>query len=251
MDPTAILTEILGKNATGGGLLDGLLKGGRGRAPQPKPAPRTAPKPASAPKPAPPSGGGGLDSILGDLFGGGARKAPQPPASNAPAPGGGGDILAELDRAARRRGVDLGKGSGGGLGDVFRMPEPEPEPPPPPKHVQDQATLLIRAMCNAAKVDGKIDEAEQEAILGRLGDVGREELDFVRKEINSPLDLDAYVRTVPADLAPQVYAFSALAVNVDTLREAAYLGRLAQALGLDNETCNEIHRKVGAAPLYA
>ena len=107
-------------------------------------------------------------------------------------------------------------------------------------------------MCNAAKVDGEIDRNEQDAILGRLGDnIGQAELDFVRRELNSPLNLDDYCDSVPQHLAPQVYAFSLLAIKLDTLTEAAYLGRLAAGLELDNKTCNEIHKQIGAPCLYA
>ena len=109
----------------------------------------------------------------------------------------------------------------------------------------------IRAMCNAAKVDGKIDRNEQDAILDRLGDVGRAEIDFVRRELNAPLDLEDYCDTVPDDLAPQAYAFSVLAIKLDTLNEAAYLGRLAAALEIEPKTCNEIHQQLGAPSLYA
>jgi uncharacterized membrane protein YebE (DUF533 family) len=106
-------------------------------------------------------------------------------------------------------------------------------------------------MCHAAKVDGAVDRQEQEAILGRLGDVTEEGLDFVRKELDSPLDVDQFCRSVPVDLVEQVYAFSIMAIQLDTLKEAAYLGRLAQGLGVDERTCNALHSKVGAPSLYS
>ena len=105
-------------------------------------------------------------------------------------------------------------------------------------------------MCNAAKVDGAVDRQEQDAILGRLGNVTKEELDFVRKELNSPLDVTQFCRSVPDDLSEQVYAFSVMAIQLDTLKEAAYLGRLAQGLSMDEGTCNSLHAKVGAPSLY-
>jgi uncharacterized membrane protein YebE (DUF533 family) len=42
-----------------------------------------------------------------------------------------------------------------------------------------------------------------------------------------------------------------MAIKLDTLNEAAYLGRLAAGLELDTKTCNQVHKKVGAPCLYA
>jgi uncharacterized membrane protein YebE (DUF533 family) len=52
-------------------------------------------------------------------------------------------------------------------------------------------------------------------------------------------------------LAEQVYAFSVLAIKLDTLAEAAYLGRLGSGLELDPEKCNEIHKQMQAPCIYA
>jgi uncharacterized membrane protein YebE (DUF533 family) len=119
------------------------------------------------------------------------------------------------------------------------------------EHETDDVATLIRAMCNAVKVDGEIDRAEQDTILKRIGDVGREEIEFVRRELAAPLDLEQYCDTVPPHLNEKVYAFSVLAIKVDTLREAAYLGRLCSALELDPRTCNAIHEQHGAPCLFA
>ena len=110
---------------------------------------------------------------------------------------------------------------------------------------------LIRAMCNAAKVDGDIDRTEQDAILGRLGDVSRDEIDFVRRELGSPLDIDGFCDSVPDELAQHAYAFSVMAIKIDTISEAAYLGRLGAGLELDTGVCNDIHEQVGAPCIYA
>ena len=106
-------------------------------------------------------------------------------------------------------------------------------------------------MCHAAKVDGSVNRQEQDAILGRLGDVTEEELGFVRKELDAPLDVTQFCRSVPDDLAESVYAFSMMAIQLDTLKGAAYLGRLAQGLHLDGRTCEALHSKVGAPILFA
>ena len=77
----------------------------------------------------------------------------------------------------------------------------------------------------------------------------QDEIRFVQAELQSPLDVSEFCRSVPRDLAQQVYAFSCMAINLDTLNEAAYLGRLGEGLGLSAEVCNDIHRQLGSPPL--
>jgi Protein of unknown function (DUF533). len=55
---------------------------------------------------------------------------------------------------------------------------------------------------------------------------------------------------ITSDIAPQVYAVSLMAINVDTPAEAQYLQQLAQGLGLDAQAVNGIHAQLGLTPLY-
>ena len=159
---------------------------------------------------------------------------------------------------ASPRQVPAGGGLGGLLGEIFgrgktSQPAPSPAPrtvPQQQSHDHDQGVLLIRAMCNAAKVDGSIDKAEQEAILSRLGEVSQDEIDFVRKELAAPLDVDDFCRCVPECMASDIYGISLMAIALDSMREAAYLGRLAGGLRLDTETCNQLHQKLGAPLIF-
>jgi len=81
-----------------------------------------------------------------------------------------------------------------------------------------------------------------------LGDeVDQAEIDFLQSELAAPLDVDAFARSVPADLAANVYALSVMTVKVDTPQEAQYLKQLAQGLNLDNQTLGEIHQQLGLA----
>lgn len=164
------------------------------------------------------------------------QPAPRVEASprQAPQSGGGlGDLLGQI--------------FGGGGGGTAAAPPVQQQPD---RSTQEQAVLLIRAMCNAAKVDGDIDKAEQEAILSRLGKVTQDEIDFVRKELASPLDLGAFCRSVPDHLASEIYGFSVMAIALDSMQEAAYLGRLAGGLDLEVETCNQLHQKLGAPQIF-
>jgi uncharacterized membrane protein YebE (DUF533 family) len=113
-----------------------------------------------------------------------------------------------------------------------------------------QAELLIEAMINAAKADGRVDASEEQAILGRLGDLDDEEMAFVRRKLQGPADAREFATRVPAGLAREVYATSLLAMELDERSEALYLRDLAQGLGLDASACNDIHREMGAPAIF-
>lgn len=114
----------------------------------------------------------------------------------------------------------------------------------------DDAALLIRAMCNSAKADGRVDESEVEAILGQLGELEPDDENFLRNELQTPLDLDGFIRDIPSNMGEQVYAVSLLSIEVDNINEEHYLSALAQGLGLDKNSVNELHDEVGAARIF-
>ena len=212
MDAVKLLGSLLGNNATGGNLLGSLLGKATGGG---------AATGGAA--------GGGIGSMLGGLLGGGGGST-----------GGAGGMLGSL----------LGGGAAGGLlGSLMGGGSKEEAAAPTPAAPQaDQATLLIRAMCNAAKADGQVDQTEQQNIIGRLGnDVDQAEIDFLKSELSAPLDVAGFVSSVPADLAANVYAMSVMTIKVDTPQEAQYLQQLAQGLKLDNSTLGEIHKQLGVA----
>jgi uncharacterized membrane protein YebE (DUF533 family) len=110
----------------------------------------------------------------------------------------------------------------------------------------DQAQLLITAMLNGAKADGRIDSKEEEKILAQLGDVGKEEQEFLRAQLRAPVDANALARAVPAGMKSEVYAMSLLGIELDDRKEAQYLLDLAKALGLSGAECTRIHKQLGA-----
>ena len=251
MDAVKLLGALLGNNATGGNLLGSILGGGgRQAAPQQQSggAAELLKGILGAAGGAQRSGGGGglggLGGLLGGVLGGGG----------APSGGGGAssNILGGLLKGAIAK--QMGGGGGGAnpmdlLGGLLGgggQPEPEPEVSQPQMQAaNDQATILIRAMCNAAKSDGSVDQAEQQAIIGRLGELDQQEVAFLQQELSSPLDADGFARSVPRELAPQVYALSVMTVKVDTRAEVQYLTQLAQGLGLDQQTLDAIHQQAG------
>ncbi len=109
----------------------------------------------------------------------------------------------------------------------------------------EEAIILIRAMANAAKADGEVDQAEIDAIISRAGDLDEEAEAFVRSELASPLDLDAFIDSVPGGMEAQVYTMSLLPIEVDTAAEADYLADLRIGLGMSDEQVAEIHEALG------
>jgi uncharacterized membrane protein YebE (DUF533 family) len=121
------------------------------------------------------------------------------------------------------------------------------KPDPTQNHSSD-AVLLIRAMIAAANADGVIDVQERSRILEKLKSVSlsQEEHEFIVHELLAPQDLAGIVSAVPSDdLSRQVYAVSLMAIEVDTDAERQYLRDLAQRLGLDEATTNNIQAQLG------
>lgn len=142
----------------------------------------------------------------------------------------------------------MARGGGGGassmLGDLFGGDDDKAEAAAANLDDED-AEILIRAMCNAAKADGTVDETEMKNIVERLGDLSADEETFLRHELSSPLDLEAFIPTVPSGMENEVYTMSVLAIDIDTGAEADYLARLAQGLNISDDTRGKIHEALG------
>lgn len=116
--------------------------------------------------------------------------------------------------------------------------------------VEDRARLLLSAMIAAAKADGYIDRAEEEAIFGRIDDLDldAEEKGLLMDEMRRPLSIDEIVRRVSnPEVAVEVYTASVLAIDPDDPAERAYLDLLAARLRLQPELVAEIRRTTDEA----
>ena len=186
---------------------------------------------------------GGLGALAGAILGGGGK-------SMAGAMGGGAlALLGSLalkamrsasEKSAEKPTLDPATSLDAGL----RAPQNEAEK----QQLQSIASLTVRAMINAAKADGRIDEAEMERIVGNVkeNELGREEVEFLVAELRKPMDTDDLVRLVPnTQVACQVYAASLLAVTLDTEAEKRYLRELATKLRIDPHVVAHLHRAVG------
>ena len=226
MNAIRLLTGLLGNRSLssglGGKLLGGLLGGGGGA-----------------------TGGGGLGSVLGSVLGGGGGQA------------GGGGLGGMLGGMLGGGGAEEQQQAGGGgigglLGSVLGGGGSAPEIPQEHQaEANDQATVLIRAIVNAAKSDGRIDQSEQDNIVSKLGDdVSEDEVNFLKSEFAAPLDVAGFARSVPKGLEQQVYFLSLTSIELDTQEEAKYLGQLAQAMNLAPDTCNQIHDQLKAPRIF-
>lgn len=176
-------------------------------------------------------GRGGLGDVLGGLLGGAAV-------------GGAAGRLAQKDSQPRN------DATFGQLFDDALSHDGEPQVTPTPEQ-NALAGLMLRAMIQAAKCDGHIDDAERQRLLGHLGnDLDEDERQFIREQMTAPVDAAALARDVPDGMQSQVYLMSLLAIDFDNEAEARYLNDLAVAMGLDRTTVNDIHREAGVMPLY-
>lgn len=176
---------------------------------------------------------GGLNDILGQLSG-----------SN----GGLGGLLGGLAKQMQA-GQQTNQGS---FGDVLNSQfDGNPTQAIQPSADQEAvAGLMIRAMVQAAKSDGKLDEGERQKLIARLRDLGPEEQRFVQDELNAPVDIEGLARQTPRGLEQQIYTMSVMGIDLDTQQEAQYLHQLATALGLPQGQVNAIHAKLGVPAIY-
>ncbi len=187
--------------------------------------------------------GGGLGGMLGSLMGGQTGGTQQP----------GGMLGQILGGQGGQAGGGAG-GLGGLLGQAMGMNQQQNQPQmqAPAASQNDQAAIMIRAMVNAAKSDGQIDEQEQQNIVGKLGgDIGAEEAQFIRNEMAAPLDVNAFARTIPQGMEQQVYLVSLMAINLDNKAEAVYLDQLAKCLNINEQQSNQLHAELGVPQLYS
>jgi len=212
------------------------------------------------------SGSNVLGSVLGSVLGGGQ--------SGASASSGLGGMLGGLLGGGSSSGGGMagmlggllgggGKSSGGGLGNLLGAAMKQFGSAPQgmglanfeadiePQQANEQATIMIRAMINAAKADGRVDQEEQQHIVEGLGDVTPDEVEFVKNEMAQPLDVEGFVRSVPRGMEQQIYLASLMAIDLDTNPEAQYLHQLAQGLGLDANEVNQLHEQLQVPKLYS
>lgn len=178
---------------------------------------------------------GGLGALGGALLGGGRSSA------RGAIGGGALAMLASLAFSAlKQAGQQPSQPPRALLG--AETPEQEQE-------IEEDANTIVRAMINAAKADGAIDQVELQKIVGKLeeGGLNQEEREFFMTESTKPMDLEGVIASAAgrADLAAQIYAASLLAIEVNTPQEIEYMQKLAAGLGLNAQTLRYIEGSLG------
>lgn len=181
---------------------------------------------------------GGLGALVGALLGGGGKSL-----------GGavGGGVMALLGAMA----FNALKGSG----------EEKPQIPVgllEPQTVEEKAELeqhseiILRAMINAAKADGQIDESEINRITGKIKEIGADSdaLHYLMAQMQKPMETKELIAAAQGkpELAAQIYGATLLAIEVDTPAETAYLDQLGTGMGLSPQVTGRIQELVGYQP---
>lgn len=125
----------------------------------------------------------------------------------------------------------------------------EPATPAEQAALENQAQLMLRAMINAAKADGQIDQGEVQRIIGRLEEAGADKSarDFVLSEMTKPMETEAIVAAAKGNpqLGAELYGASLLAIKVDTPAEQEYMRNLSGGLGLPTQAVSNLERTMG------
>jgi uncharacterized membrane protein YebE (DUF533 family) len=251
------LEHSLGEKGVGGtgGFLDEILGGLAGGSQTPPTSRDTSSTPAGG-------AGGGLGDLLGSLAGGskglktgalgaiaGALLGGGSKSIKGAAAGGALAILGSIALQALRNAGSQTK-DGPKLDSSTRLSAGlrQPENPQEEAQLHSVAALIVKAMINAAKADGRVDEKEIQRIVGNAQNdgiaPGAQQL--LESELRKPMDTDGIVRAVSsAQVAAQVYAASLMAIDLDTADEKNYLAELARKLGLDSSAVRNLHSAVG------
>ena len=181
---------------------------------------------------------GGLGALAGALLGG--RRG----LGGALGGGLGGGVMALLGAMAYQVLKNRpGQGSRVPLG--LAAPQSEAEK----AELARNSELVLKAMINAAKADGRVDEGEIRRILGKVQESGADAqaLEYLTAELKKPMETETLVGAARGnpELAVQIYSASLLAIEVDTPEEKRYLEVLAEALGLEPEVTRRIHQELG------
>lgn len=194
-------------------------------------------------------GGGGLGDMLGGLTGGAGGASGGLGGMLGQLTGSGGGTaaaggLAGLGGLLGGLGAARG-GDAGGLASLLGQDNPTDEP-----DEDEIAKLMLRAMTQAARADGDIDAAEQENLMEVIRQSEPENVAVVQEMLRAPVDAAALAADTPKGLETQVYTMAVNSITPDNQAEAQYLHQLAEGLGIQPQTANEIHASLGAPALY-
>ena len=179
---------------------------------------------------------GGLGALAGAILGGGKKGA-----------GGalGGGVMALLGAMA----FQALKASGAGKTPRVPLGLAAPKTKAEEAELERNSELVLKAMINAAKSDGQIDQGEIQRIVGKVQESGadKEAQAFLMAEMKKPMETESLIKAVQGkpELAAELYGASLLAIEVDTPAEQEYLSKLAAGMGLKPGVTQSIQQVVG------
>lgn len=112
---------------------------------------------------------------------------------------------------------------------------------------EKRSMTLLKAMIGAAKADGHIDADEQKAIQSQLKqmDLDEQSTYLIHAELDKGLDVAAIAEEVDSPAAAaEVYLASRMILDVNDMRERAYLDELASKLNLPQDLVDQLEAGV-------
>jgi len=111
---------------------------------------------------------------------------------------------------------------------------------------REEVYILLKAMTNAAKADGIVDEIERQRIVEFMGDMSNVEKMFVDYELSKSMNIEEFIAEIPSGMEQQVYYMSLFAIDLDSDIEREYLTMLANRLGIAHTEVDDIHESLEA-----
>lgn len=112
---------------------------------------------------------------------------------------------------------------------------------------EKRSMTLLKAMLGAANADGHIDEQERTAIQAQLKQLNLDEqsMYLIHAELEKGLDMAALADEVDSPAAAaEVYLASRMIIDVNDMRERAYLDSLAGKLNLSRDLVDKLEEQV-------
>lgn len=134
--------------------------------------------------------------------------------------------------------------------EILPPADPSFDPAAAPQGEDEFALSIIRAMIAAARADGHIDDEERARIADRLrlSGIGEDAEQFLLRELERPVDMDAIVASAVTEAQRvELYTASRLTIAPDSRAERGYLDLLAGRLKLPDALVDHVEATVSAA----
>ncbi len=114
-------------------------------------------------------------------------------------------------------------------------------------HNGDFALTLVRAMIQAAKADGHVDDKERKLIGNKINESGIDQktAEFLMEELEKPVDIDALLSNVNTDeQKTEIYVASRMTLDPNKPKNREYLNNLLAKLNLPDSLKQHIENAI-------